>query len=209
MGEGDFTFKPWMLPLVVMALTVPITVGMLTEGPGLGLALGGLAVASLIVIAVRMSPYEPIEVAASEDGCRHVLIVAGEAVDEPGAVEGVLDAIDRADSREPDDVLVLAPAQSSFLDRWATDVRAARREAQRKLVLSVAALAAARLEARGRVGDSDLVQATEDALRSFPADEVILVGGRDSEQLVAELGARLRVPLTRVDPSRDAIASRR
>ena len=42
---------------------------------------------------------------------------------------------------------------------------------------SLATLAAADLDARGEVGDSDPVQAVEDTLRSFPAQEVVFVTG--------------------------------
>ncbi|MDX6634768.1 MAG: hypothetical protein QOF06_971 [Solirubrobacterales bacterium] len=99
---------------------------------------------------------------------------------------------------EPAKVMVLAPARIGFLDRWASDVEAARRDAQRRLVLSVAALAAAGVEAEARVGDEDLVQAVEDQLGSFPASEVILVSAAGQEDSAAaaaadELRSRLRV----------------
>jgi hypothetical protein len=192
MGDGP-SFKAWKLPLIVFGIAVPITAGFVTEGPGLGLALGALAVAALLVLAARMR---------SPDDRHHVLIVAAEAVEDPSAVEDVVEALARVEG-EPDDVLVLAPARNTFLDHWATDLEPGRREAQRKLVLSVAALAAASVEARGKVGDSDLLQATEDALRSFPADEVILVTrdldeDRDAQKLATEMRRRLRRPLTHV-----------
>jgi hypothetical protein len=94
--------------------------------------------------------------------------------------------------------MVLSPARIGFLDRWASDVEGARRDAQRRLVISVAALAAAGIEAEARVGDEDVVQAVEDQLGSFPATEVILVtaAGEDDEAASAaaeELRTRLRV----------------
>ena len=76
-------------------------------------------------------------------------------------------------------------------------------EAQRKLVLSVASLGKADVAAEAAVGDEDLVQAVEDRLREYPADEVILVTGTpaedpDGDRAAAELGERLRQPFERV-----------
>jgi hypothetical protein len=98
----------------------------------------------------------------------------------------------------PAKVMILSPARIGFLDRWASDVEDARRDAQRRLVISIAALAAAGVEAEARVGDEDLVQAVEDQLGSFPASEVILVSAAGQEDDAAaaaadELRARLRV----------------
>ena len=82
----------------------------------------------------------------------------------------------RASSRSGDaEVRVLAPARIGFLDRWASDVEGARDEAQRNLVATVAALAKDGIEAEARVGDEDFVQAVEDQLQSYAADEVVLV----------------------------------
>jgi hypothetical protein len=94
-------------------------------------------------------------------------------------------------------VLVLAPARIGFLDRWASDLERARREAQQNLVITVASLAKAGLAAEARVGDEDLVQAVEDALGEFAATDVVLVTGGDAEDpgaamAAAELAARLR-----------------
>ena len=91
-------------------------------------------------------------------------------------------------------VLVLAPARIRFLDRWASDVRPAREEAQRNLVATVAALAKAGVEAEARVGDEDVVQAVEDQLQTYPATDVVLVSGGDGEadeEASAELSERL------------------
>jgi len=100
--------------------------------------------------------------------------------------------------------MVLAPAHIGFLDRWASDVEGARREAQQRLVVSVAALTAAGVEAEARVGDEDLVQAVEDQLGSFPATEVILVSAAaETTQAARELRARLRTGFRHVitDPA--------
>jgi hypothetical protein len=196
--------KPWMLPLIVAAIAVPIVAGMALQGPALGLAIGALAAATLVFIAVRLRPDEPIEVARRHDTRRHVLVVASRSIDEPSAIEQIVDAVADTEPSDETEVLVLAPAHDRFLDRWASDVRPARQEAQRKLVLSVAALAAADVEARGKVGDADIVQAVEDTLASFPATDVVLVtGSRESDQAgmraAEELRRRLDRPLRHLE----------
>ena len=77
----------------------------------------------------------------------------------------------------PAELRVVAPARSSRLDRWASDLRPARGAAQRAVAVSLGSLAAAGLDAAGRVGDGDPVQAIEDELRGFAAREVVLVDG--------------------------------
>jgi len=88
--------------------------------------------------------------------------------------------------------MVLAPAQIGFLDRWASDLEPARRDAQQRLVVSVAALAAAGIEAEARVGDEDIVQAVEDELGSFPASRVILVSAGVENEVAAQAARELR-----------------
>jgi predicted TIM-barrel enzyme len=128
-------------------------------------------------------------------------------VEEPGAVQRVLDAAELEEGEDPA-VLALAPAQIGFLDRWASDVEGARRRAQENLVTTVAALARAGVAAEARVGDEDIVQAVEDQLQSFEADEVVLVSG-DAEEAAAaqraasELEERLRARFRHVVLSGD------
>jgi len=191
--------KAWMLPLIVIALVVPGSVGFIIAGPGLGLAIGGLAVAIVLLVAAAKKPDEQIEVADAADHRRRLLLVAIEPVDQPAAVESVREEA-RARADEDAEVLVLAPALNTPLSHWASDVGRSRLDAQRKLVLTVGALAAAEVEARGAVGDPDPLQAVEDTLRDFAADEVIvgLPEGEamgDARTLVAELRRRLDLPV--------------
>ncbi len=191
--------KAWMLPLIVIALVVPGSVGFIVAGPGLGLAIGGLAVAIVLVVAAAKKPDEQIEVADAADHRRRLLLVAIEPVDQPAAVESVREEA-RARADEDAEVLVLAPALNTPLSHWASDVGRSRLDAQRKLVLTVGALAAAEVEARGAVGDPDPLQAVEDTLRDFAADEVIVglpEGEAEGEAraLVAELRRRLDLPV--------------
>ena len=195
--------KPWTLPLIVAAIAVPLTAGFLLAGPALGVALGFLAVAVLVWVAVRQRPLGPIETAPARDDRRHLLIVLSRELDDPAAIERIAGTHRAGEAASGAEVLILAPAKSRPLDRWATDLGPARAEAQRKLVLSVASLGKADVTAEAVVGDEGLVQAVEDRLREFPADEVILVTGPsdadpEGERAAAELAERLQQPFERV-----------
>lgn len=188
-----------MLPLIVIALVLPGSVGMLLAGPGVGLAVGELSAVAVVVFAALQRPREPIEVATASDGRSHLLVIALQPLDEPHLVEEVLAACEDPGA----DVLVLAPAGGSALSNWLSDVGPGRDQAQVVLVHSIAALAAAGIDARGKVGDADPLQAVEDALRSFPADQVVVVGAppavdRAAARLATELARRLEVPLTQL-----------
>lgn len=184
---------PWKLPLVVAAIAVPIIFAFYVGGPGVGLAMGALVAVAIVVAAVRQRPRGAIEPLAPETG-RRTLVVLAEPLEQPEAVERLAAEVKR---EHADEVLLLSPVRIGFLDRWASDVEGAREEAQRRLVISVAALAAAGVEAEARVGDEDLVQAVEDQLGSFPATEVILVSANQKDEDAAaaadELRSRLRV----------------
>jgi hypothetical protein len=184
---------PWKLPLIVIAIVVPIVAGFFVGGGGVGLGLGALAVLAIVVVAVRERPRGPIASAPTADGKRHVLVIAATAVEDPVDVGQIADLARTGGVGGESDVLVLAPARIGFLDRWASDVESARHRAQQNLVATVAALAKAGIAAEARVGDEDVVQAVEDQLQSFPATEVVLVSGAsDDAEAAAELRSRLR-----------------
>jgi hypothetical protein len=162
----------------------------------MGVATGALVAVAIVVFAARQRPYDAIEPAGEGLGTRHVLLVAGDPLEDLRAIEEIVAAIGGG-HRENAKVMVLAPARIGFLDRWASDVEAARRDAQRRLVISVASLATAGVEAEARVGDEDVVQAVEDQLGSFPATEVIFLSAAGEENKAAaaaadELRTRLR-----------------
>ncbi len=186
--------KPWMLPVLVLALCVPAVAAFAVGGPGAGLAVGALSAAAIVVLAARSQFDEEIEVAPA-DGRRHVLVVAMEAIEEPPVAEEIAEA---ASSGGPDaaEVLVLAPALNTTVSHWLSDLRRARLRAQQRLAVSLAVLAAAGLDARGEVGDTDPVQATEDVLRGYPASEVVyVIGGRAGRRAVADVRRRLDRPV--------------
>ena len=131
-----------------------------------------LAVGAFIGIYMKSEPKvrEPAVWARSaESGPRRILVVANETV-VGRALRGEI--VLRA---HPDGlVLVVCPALNSPIRHWASDEDNARAEAQKRLDGSLAALAQAGVAARGEVGDADPIQAMEDALRTFGANEIIL-----------------------------------
>lgn len=186
-----------MIGLVVVALITPTVLGFRLLGPGLGLALGALTVAALIVVAANLRFDEPIEVAAAPgDRYRVLLVLGNSALDEPLAANGVAAIAEHGapeDGEGDPEVLVLAPAVGSSVSRWLSDVSEARLEAQTRLALTVGTLAAAGIEARGQVGDPDTVLAIEDVLRVFPAHEVVFAAADDPA--IADVRRRLDRPV--------------
>jgi len=190
---------PWKLPLVVVAIAVPVAVAFYAGGPGVGVAVGALVAVAIVVIAVRQRPRNAIGEPVADSARRRLLVVIGRPLDEPDAIREIAAEARKggAVAGAPAEVLVLSPARIGFLDRWASDLEGARREAQQRLVITVASLAKAGVVAEARVGDEDLVQAVEDQLQSFAATEVILVSGGaeedpEAEAAAAELSGRLR-----------------
>lgn len=194
----------WKLPLIVTAIAVSIVGGFYLGGPGLGMAVGAIAAAAIVVMAVRNPPVYPIVPPTAGDLRRHILVVLGSPLEDGEAIESLLGST-RAEGEDlaTPEILVLAPSCHRFLDRWMSDWRPGRERAQRRLVLSVASLAKAGIEANARIGDEGVVQAAEDELRSFPATDVVLVTGArgrdsDGDAAAATLESRLEAPFRRL-----------
>jgi hypothetical protein len=193
----------WKLPLVVAAIAVPVAVAFWAGGPGVGVAAGALVAVAIVTVAVRDRPRGAIGEPLADAAPRRLLVVVGRPVEEAEAIRAIVELAMGDRTAAAAEVLVLAPARIGFLDRWASDVEGARREAQRRLVITVAALAKAGVVAEARVGDEDLVQAVEDLLQSFAATDVVLVtGGAEEdpagEAAAVELERRLRAEFRRL-----------
>ncbi len=193
--------KPWLLPLIVLAIALPIVAAFEFTGPGGGLAVGALAAATIIVLAARATFDEPIEVASAPADRFTMLVVVTTPLEDPG-LAGAIGEIAAAGAKstrpgaeQKPEVLLLAPATNSTFAHWLSDLRKARFDAQRRLTLSLATLATVDVEARGQVGDSNTVQAVEDTLRSFPAQEVVFVTRRGAQGDVGEVRRRLDRPV--------------
>lgn len=195
--------KPWHFPFIMLAILVPVVAGFWIGGPPLGTAIGALAAASIALYAALQRPRGPISPANSDGRRRRILVVVSHELEDPVAIDRVRQESDLYSGAEETEVLLLAPAKTKLLDLLATDVREARAEAQRKLVVSAAALGKADVSSRAAVGDHDIVRAVEDQLGSFAADELVLVTGppdadQAGERAAKELGDRLTIRLVRI-----------
>lgn len=196
--DRDGVLKPERLPIVVVALVVPTVIAALIGGVGLGAAIAAVVMIAIVVVAARSGPEEPIPSPASTGASRRVLLVLSEPVKDPGSAHRIFTLAAGRDKR-PLEILALAPTQPHFLDRWASDVRAANAEAREKLAVTVETLEHEDLQPRAEIGDSDFVLAVEDALNAFEAEEVILATGSTDDDPVGtdaadHLRARLHVP---------------
>jgi hypothetical protein len=102
---------------------------------------------------------------------RRILVVANETTR-----SGTLDTLIHSQVEDVADVrvLVVAPILNSRFRHWASDLGRARVAATRRLQACVERLVAAGIETEGLLGDSDPMQAIEDALGFFAADRIIV-----------------------------------
>ena len=110
------------------------------------------------------------------DGLHRILVVADEGV----AVDAFRDAIAPSAQAGATEVFVTAPALASKLGRWTGD-EASYETAKRHLDETLRALSALGVEASGKIGAGDPIQAADDALRVFAADELVIATHPDSE----------------------------
>jgi hypothetical protein len=127
---------------------------------------------------------------------RRVLVVANTSIPEAKLRERV-----RTHAGEDAELLVVAPASKISKLDWLTNAEDdARAEAARRADDVAEAVPGDDVETR--VGDSDPVNAIEDALRDFPAEEVIVITRPDEEAEWLEEGSgeavqnRFSLPVT-------------
>jgi hypothetical protein len=154
-------------------------------------------------IFFRGEPKRPIQTAPARrggEGERRILVVANETV----GGRTLADLIHRRSEGVREEVLVVTPALNSPLRHWASDDDNARAAAQERLEASLERLREGGVNARGEVGDSEPLQAIEDALRTFGADEIIISTHPEGRSNWLEKGVvrgareRFVVPITHV-----------
>lgn len=121
---------------------------------------------------------------------RRVLVVA------TGALRGAGLADELCGGRPPEEVeavVVVPVVEQSAARRTAGELEPARERAGRRLAQDLSELRRRGIAASGRLGDTDPVLAVEDALREFPADQVLVMD---------EEGAGLRPFEQRAKPER-------
>jgi hypothetical protein len=131
---------------------------------------------------------------------KKLLVVATAPVD-PGALREAI----RSRSDDDTEIRVVAPASDLSPLQWlASDEDSAREEAAEIAGEAASAVQPEAARTDAEVGDTDPVQAIEDALRTFPADEVLVVTHGDDEagwleqDFAEEARERFGVPVSRM-----------
>jgi hypothetical protein len=189
--------------LIVAILLAPIALVAVIWSTGAALAVAvGLAlglVVGLFVLRREEPQPKPTFRPRQSDGTHRILVVANETLSGRALR---LEIAERARGRS--ELRVVCPALNSKVRHWTNEEDDARRRARERLDQLLAGLRQEGLEAEGDIGDDDPVQAMEDALRRFPADEVIISthpAGRSNwleHDVVQRAQDRFDVPVTHV-----------
>jgi hypothetical protein len=138
------------------------------------------------------------------ENVQRILVIANETVAGETLRKKVQETIRRGGEGSRADVLVVSPALNTPLKHWVSDDDQARDAAQERLTRSLVRLKEAGVDARGEIGDGEPLQAIEDALRTFGADEVIISTHPEGRSNWLEKGVvtgareRFAVPITHV-----------
>ena len=112
-----------------------------------------------------------VEVTRGRDGKHRILVVANETV----GGQALLEEIGNRSRGRDSEILVVTPAlPGSRAQHWASDTDGATEVARQRMELSLIELDRLGLKARGEIGEADPNVAIEDALRLFPADEIVI-----------------------------------
>ena len=106
----------------------------------------------------------------SAPGERRILVIANETVGGSELLDRIRELGEGAETR----VLVVSPALNTPLRHLASDEDPARAAARERLDRSLARLVGVGIVAHGEVGDGDPLQAIDDALRTFGADQIVI-----------------------------------
>jgi uncharacterized membrane protein len=160
---------------------------------------GGVLILVGIAFGIRAVRKSEVDTAGGEvldsrlrhDPAVYCVLVVADGDCSPEALRSIVE--EHAGGRSVD-AFVVAPAQSSRLDRLTGDEGAYER-ASGNLDSALHALATATTNPRGKLGSHDPVQAIAEALREFAADE-ILVPDEVDDAVVARM--RFGIPISRV-----------
>jgi hypothetical protein len=127
---------------------------------------------------------------------------------EPIAADQLRQALPAGVEVDQAEVMVVAPAlQQSGFRFWMSDADEAIARAEEVRAKTVEQLGAEGVPATGDTGESDPLQAIQDALQSFPADRIVVFTHRGEDQLYgedvdpAEIEERFGVPVQRAAAS--------
>ena len=193
--------------LIVGILLAPIALVAIIWSSGAAVAVaGGLAI-GLVVGLFVLKDDEPREkmllgrrLAEDDDGRYRILVVANETL----SGRALREEISKRGKGGEGQVKVVCPALNSKIKHWTNEEDAARAQAGQRLQALLTRLRSEGFDVDGDIGDDDPVQAMEDGLRRFPADEVIISthpAGRSNwleHDVVNRAQDRFDVPVTHV-----------
>jgi hypothetical protein len=199
--ERDTKVELGAIPLVLGAFAAIFLIYAAAVGGLWAWLLAGIlivtAVGAIAFRASRARTSTPAPRAAPVgDGVHRVLVIA----DGPCGPE--LPALISDHANAPVEARVLAPRGGSGLSVWTGD-EDAYRDAAAHLDETVSALVAAGIRAQGEVGAADPLQAADDGLRQFPADEIVFAITTEDEDrdLLARAAERYALPVRAVRTS--------
>ena len=190
--------------LLTVGYFAAIAIAALAIDKWAGLAVfGALTLAGLVYVARGRRSEPPRQQVPSRQGKeneRRILVIANETV----GGGPLREEIRRRSEGYDEQVFVVSPALNSPLRHWASDEDKARAQAQKRLNASLTRLREVGIDAKGEVGDGEPLQAMEDALRLFGADEIIISTHPEGRSHWLERGIveaareRFAVPITHV-----------
>ncbi|MGH3081005.1 MAG: hypothetical protein ACRDNH_07700 [Gaiellaceae bacterium] len=169
----------------------------------LGVAVFVILTGAAIAWVLRARREPPVRTASSRrsaPGERRILVIANETVGGETLREEIRRRAEDFDER----VRVICPTLLSRVRFVASDEDAARAQAQDRLAHSLSRLREVGVNCDGEVGEADPLQAIEDQLRTFGADEIIISTHPEGRSLWLERGIvqaareRFDVPITHV-----------
>jgi|SRR5262245_32537938 len=190
--------------VVVAVLLAPVALAAILFGSGVGLAVaGGLAFGiffALFVLRRERGPERAELRRRRTDGGHRVLIVANETL----SGSALRHEIEHRATGRDTELFVVTPALNSKIRHWTSDDDRARAAAHARLQEMMDTLDREGFKVQGDIGEADPIQAMEDALRVFEADEVIVSThppGRShwlERDIVQRARERFDVPITHV-----------
>jgi GABA permease len=198
-----------LVVVIGTAAALVVALSLITR-PVWGVLLAALLIGIGISFAwrtTRGSEPRSVESTSVADDTRRILVVANQTA----AGRELLEEIGNRCRGRKCEVMLVSPALvGSRAERWASDIDEGLDLARVRMDRSVTALRGIGVEVRAEVGDPDPNMAIEDALRAFPADEIVIstLPPEQSRWLEHEVVERTRreveLPMTHVIVDLDA-----
>jgi hypothetical protein len=183
------------------AIVIAATVGGVWAGVVVFVLATGVVAAWILFTGKQERPAQVAPPGRHSADERRILVIANETVGGTALRDTIRE---KAEGYPSSKVHVVAPALNTLVRHWASDEDPARRAAEERLRNSLDRLRAGGIDASGEVGDGEPLQAMEDGLRLFDADEIVISThpeGRShwlEKGVVAAARERFAVPVTHV-----------